>query len=78
MGNHVKEQNEDEIKRAVGLIVEKIKLHEAPEELIRLYETMKVENFAFWLHGYFYGYSKKLKFYSFDAYRFLEEIWQTI
>jgi len=79
MENHIiEEQKEDEVKRAVGIIIEKIRTSEAPAELINLHEMMKPNNFAFFLCGYFWGYSKKLKLHSLDAYRFLEEIWQTI
>ena len=73
-----KHTTEDETKRAIGIVLEKVRTHEAPAELIRLYETMKPEKFGFWLHGYFWAFSQKLKLYSPDAYRFLEEIWQTI
>jgi len=79
MGNHTtEEQTENETKRAVGIILEKIRTSEAPVELIRLYEEMQPKNFAFWLHGYFWGSSRKLKLHSLNAFRFLEEIWQTI
>jgi len=78
MADNIVGENEDEVKRAIGVILEKIRISEAPGDLIRLYETMKPKNFAFWLHGYFWASSQKLKLYSPDAYRFLEEIWQTI
>lgn len=66
----------DIIKQACRGVFDKIQSGEAPTEFISLYESMKPENFGFWLHGFFSGYSKKIEIRSTEAVRFLRKVLQ--
>jgi len=68
------ENRYDIIREAVGGVLKKIQDGSAPEEIIALYENMTPEQFGFWLHGFYSGYSKKLEGRSAEACRFLKKV----
>ena len=67
------EEQRDEIKTLVGKIVGMIKAGETPNELVVLYRSMKPENFAYWLHGYYCAAGKHEALKRSEIFRFLRE-----
>jgi hypothetical protein len=69
----INKAEDDKFKSLVAFIVEKILHDEAPEPAVILYRTMGPKLFAYWLHGFYCGYSQDKKLVSSELFQFLKE-----
>lgn len=67
------EEQRDEIKTLVEIIVRKIHAGDAPDEAIALYQNMTPESFTYWLHGFVCSYTKRKFLCNSALFRFLKE-----
>lgn len=67
------EESRDIVKKAVADVFDKIQSGKAPDELIKLSQSMLPRNFGYWLHGFACAILKDKVLCSLKWYQFLKK-----